>query len=95
LEAARAAAPGLPRGLIVEALPGEWNAALSRLQCFSLHCNHERLQPSQVAPLHGAGYALLCWTVNEPQTARRLLRWGADCLVTDALEDIGPDFRAA
>jgi hypothetical protein len=33
--------------------------------------------------------------VNEPQTARRLLRWGADCLVTDALEDIGPDFRAA
>jgi hypothetical protein len=35
---------------------------------------------------------LLCWTVNDPVAARRLLGWGADCLVTDVLGVIGPDF---
>jgi len=28
----------------------------------------------------------------EKRDARRLLAWGVDCLVTDALERIGPDF---
>jgi glycerophosphoryl diester phosphodiesterase len=38
------------------------------------------------------GYGLLCWTVNDAETARRLLGWGVDCLVTDALRTIAPDF---
>jgi hypothetical protein len=31
--------------------------------------------------------------VNDIAEARRLLAIGADCLVTDALDRIGPDFR--
>jgi hypothetical protein len=30
--------------------------------------------------------------VNEPADARRLFGWGVDCIVTDALDRIGPDF---
>jgi glycerophosphoryl diester phosphodiesterase len=40
-----------------------------------------------------AGYSILLWTVNEPEIARRMLALGADCLVTDALDRIGPDFK--
>jgi glycerophosphoryl diester phosphodiesterase len=45
------------------------------------------------ADIHAAGYSILLWTVNEPIDAKRLFRMGADCLVTDALDRIGPDFR--
>lgn len=92
LEAAHAAAPGLPRGLVAEALPQDWKAALSALRCTSLHCSHEHIHPAQVPEVRAAGYALLCWTVNAPQVARRLFGWGVNCVVTDALQDIGPDF---
>jgi glycerophosphoryl diester phosphodiesterase len=30
--------------------------------------------------------------VNEPADARRMLAMGADCIITDALDRIGPDF---
>jgi glycerophosphoryl diester phosphodiesterase len=45
------------------------------------------------ADIHEAGYAILLWTVNDPAEARRLLAIGANSLVTDALDRIGPDFR--
>jgi glycerophosphoryl diester phosphodiesterase len=93
LEAARRAAPRLPRGLLVEAFPPDWRTRLERLECFSLHCNHESLRRSDAEAARRAGYALLCWTVNEPEDARRLFDWGVECIVTDALRAIGPEFR--
>lgn len=92
LRAAQKAAPWLPRGLIVQALPEDWSALLARLGCLSLHCAHASLGAQTVEAVKRAGYAVLGWTVNEPAVARRLLDWGVDCLVTDALEAIGPDF---
>ena len=93
LEAAREAAPELPRGYLVSNIPADWRDTMTRLGCVALHCNFRALTRELAAEIHGAGYAILLWTVNEPDVARRMLAYGADCLVTDALELIGPDFK--
>jgi glycerophosphoryl diester phosphodiesterase len=92
LEAAREAAPGARLGYLVDDLPPDWQSTMKRLDCVALHCNQAKLTALQAADVHAAGYGLLCWTVNDPVTARRLLAWGVDCLVTDALKVIGPQF---
>lgn len=94
LEAARNAAPEAALGLLVDEIPGDWQALAARLQCVSLHCNQKKLTQEQAQGVVRAGYGLLCWTVNDPDAARRLIGWGVDCLVTDALDVIGPDFHA-
>jgi glycerophosphoryl diester phosphodiesterase len=92
LEAARSVAPELPRGLLVDEIPAAWKETLKQLECVALHCDHEKLSEEKAAAVRGAGYGLLCWTVNDAIAARRLLSWGVDCLVTDALRTITADF---
>jgi glycerophosphoryl diester phosphodiesterase len=92
LAAARAVAPELPRGYLVDAIPAAWREDARRVRCIAIHCNHEKLSQAQAASVREAGYGLLCWTVNDPARARLLLEWRVDCLVTDALRDIGPEF---
>jgi glycerophosphoryl diester phosphodiesterase len=93
LEAAQAAVPELPRGYLVGKIPDTWDATMKRLGCVALHCNFQALGGKLAADIHEAGYAILLWTVNDPAEARRLLSIGANCLVTDALDRIGPDFH--
>ena len=93
LEAARAAAPEAALGYLVDEIPPGWQTVMQRLQCVSLHCNQKKLTQDQAKDAIGAGYGLLCWTVNEIAAAQRLFGWGVDCLVTDALDVIGPEFR--
>jgi glycerophosphoryl diester phosphodiesterase len=33
------------------------------------------------------------YTVNNPARARELLGWGVDCICTDKIDVIGPDFE--
>ena len=93
LEAAQEAAPELRRGFLVGKVPEDWQATMQRLDCAALHCNYKALTPALAQAIHGAGYGILLWTVNDPAIARQMLDYGADCLVTDALDRIGPDFR--
>ncbi len=92
LAAARAVAPELPRGYLVGKLPPDWRDTMKRLACVALHCNYKCLTAELAREIHGAGYAILLWTVNDPAIARHMLSLGADCLVTDALDRIGPEF---
>ena len=92
LAAAREAAPELPRGLLLGRIPPQWREIARDLECVAIHCNHRALTRALARSMHDAGYAILCWTVNDPRSARRLLGWGVDCLVTDALKRIGPEF---
>ena len=46
-----------------------------------------------IAQLHGAGLRALCYTVNDPAEARRLLALpggGVDGLITDAVDRFSP-----
>jgi glycerophosphoryl diester phosphodiesterase len=92
LLAARQAEPQLPRGLLVGRIPPRWREVLQDLECIALHANHRALNARITDEAHHAGHAVLAWTVNDRRAARKLLAWGVDCLVTDALARIGPEF---
>ena len=92
LLAARQAEPQLPRGLLVGRLPPRWREMLRDLECVALHANHRVLSARIVEEAHRSGAAVLAWTVNDRRAAKKLLGWGVDCLVTDRLDRIGPDF---
>jgi glycerophosphoryl diester phosphodiesterase len=93
LEAARETAPQLARGFLSDRVPAGWRGLLERYGCVSLHCNHASLTEAQARAVREAGYWLLCYTVNDADTARRLFGWGVDAVFTDRLDEIAPDFR--
>ncbi|HBX7745127.1 TPA: glycerophosphodiester phosphodiesterase, partial [Klebsiella pneumoniae] len=93
LEAAQEAAPELPRGLLLDEWRGDWRELTTRLGCVSIHLNHKLLDAARVASLKQAGLHILVYTVNKPQRAAELLRWGVDCICTDAVDVIGPNFQ--
>jgi glycerophosphoryl diester phosphodiesterase len=95
LAAARAAAPRLPRALLVDALPADWLAQVRALDAVALHVDHVHLDAAQAAAVKAAGLGLFCYTVNDPARARTLLGWGVDAFCTDRIGLIGPDFAAA
>ena len=95
LAAARDTAPELRRGMIVRLIPADWRARMRELDAFSVHCSRKVFDPVRAAEVRAAGFGLACWTVNDPEEARRLLAAGADCLITDRLDLIVPDFADA
>ena len=92
LAAAAAAAPDLPRGLLVGRIPRHWRELMRDLGCVALHCNYRALTPALLNDVHAEGYSVLCWTVNDRRSAKKLSGWGVNCLVTDRLDRIGPGF---
>lgn len=92
LEAARLAAPDLPRGLLLDDVPPDWLEQARRLECVSLHANQRKLSQALVAEVLEAGLWLMVYTVNDPERALELKRWGVDAICTDRINLIGPDF---
>lgn len=92
LEAAMAAAPGIPRALLADVIPPDWLDRLRALDAVALHTNHKHLLPERAAEVRAAGYGLFCYTVNSPERAREILGWGVDAFCTDRIDLIGPHF---
>ncbi|HEY0295002.1 MAG TPA: glycerophosphodiester phosphodiesterase [Bordetella sp.] len=90
LAAAQAAAPELPRALLVETVPDDWPARLRQYACVGLNINQKDATPELAAAVHAAGYRLAAWTVNDPDRARLLFSWGVDAIFTDQLTLIQP-----
>ncbi|WP_414450491.1 glycerophosphodiester phosphodiesterase [Burkholderia sp. 22PA0099] len=95
LAAAQRAAPALPRGLLLDTLPDDWQALTARLGCVALHANHREFDAARVAAIRAAGLRTLAYTVNDPARARELIGWGVDLICTDRIDLIGPDFATA
>lgn len=92
LEAAKRAAPDLPRGLLLEYWDEDWRLLTQDLACVSLHINHRELTEKRVAALKAAKLKILAYTVNGPERAKQLLSWGVDSICTDCIDIIVPDF---
>lgn len=90
LKTAMIEAPELPRGLIADVLPENWQQLLAELACVSVHLKHTSVTQETVTTLHKAGYRLAVWTVNDPARAQELLNWGVDAVITDAIDRISP-----
>lgn len=90
LAAARRAVPGLPRALLLDALPDDWLERVRALDCVALDANHRVLSPEVVARARASGLRVLAYTVNDPARAATLRGWGVDCVITDAVDTIRP-----
>lgn len=88
LAAAQAAAPEIPRAILFETIPPDWRAQAEKLQCVSVNCNHVNVNADSVQAIRGAGYRVMCYTVNEVARARKLFAWGVDGLFTDNLVEM-------
>jgi glycerophosphoryl diester phosphodiesterase len=86
LEAAREAAPQLPRGLLVTDVPHDWRKQVDRLGCLSLHCEQRAATTVLLKEATAAGCPVLCYTVNRARTASQLLTRGVSAIVTDRLD---------
>ncbi|MBP2846169.1 glycerophosphodiester phosphodiesterase [Dickeya oryzae] len=93
LAAAQQAVPELPRGLLLDEWEDDWRNLTTRLGCVSIHLNHRLLDEVRVRALKDAGLRILVYTVNQPDRARTLLQWGVDCICTDRIDLIGPQFN--
>ncbi|OZI35862.1 glycerophosphodiester phosphodiesterase [Bordetella genomosp. 1] len=90
LAIAQRVAPKLPRALLVETVPADWEARLNQYDCVALNINHKDATPELIDAVHAAGYRIAAWTVNDPERARLLLDWGIDGIFTDVLDQIRP-----
>lgn len=83
LEAARQAAPRLPRGLLVGLPPSDWPQRCAALDCIALHMDVRHLDPTWVTRVHAGGLRLAAYTENDPARATRSLGLGLDAIITD------------
>lgn len=83
LEVAADVAPDLPRGLLVEAVPSDWQARCRRLGAVALHVEVRHLCRELVDDAHRADLWIVGYTVNDLGRAAALFDWGVDCIITD------------
>ena len=91
LDAARDAAPELPRAWLLEEFPDHWKTTLVRLGCVAVNPKHTLLNENIVRDIQGSGFRIATWTVNEATRVNQLANWGVDTIITDAVDAIGPD----
>lgn len=94
LAAARAGAPGVPRALLLSSLPEGWLDEARALGCVAVVADQALIDEAVVAQLHQAGLRALAYTVNTPESARRLMALGIDGLITDAVDRFSPSAAA-
>lgn len=92
LRAAQAVAPEVPRALLVDTIPDDWERQLRSLAAVALHVNARSLTAVQAAAVKSAGFGLLCYTVNDPEHVRALRSIDVDAICTDRLDLIGARF---
>ena len=90
LQAARDAAPALPRALLLDALPDGWFESAQALGCSAVVTAHALMDGSVITRLHRAGMRAMVYTVNDAADAARLLALGIDAIITDAIDRFAP-----
>ena len=92
LQAAAEVAPQIPRGWLTDTIPLDWQDRLHALGATALHTNQRHLTAALAAAIKKAGFGLFCYTVNAPERAIELLKWGVDGFCTDRIDLISADF---
>ncbi len=90
MNAARTAAPTLPRAMLVEEIPDDWQKRLQDMECCAVHCAARYLSPDQATEIKRAGIPLACYTVNLPIVAAKLFSSGVTAIFSDRLDLFDP-----
>jgi glycerophosphoryl diester phosphodiesterase len=85
LRSAQAAAPHLPRALLLDALPANWLDQAQALGCVAVVLEHTLIDEHLIQQLHTHKLRALCYTVNDVARAQQLIAWGMDGLITDVM----------
>ena len=91
LAAAREFAPQLPRALLQHKITPDWLDRVARHDCVAFDANYRELTADIVQRAHANGYRVACYTPNELTDVRRLVGWGVDCIITDAIDVVDPN----
>ncbi len=83
LAVARDTLPGAARALIVCAVPDDWQHQTQLLQCRNLHMAAPLLDAQRAKDIIDGGLGLYCFTVNDSDTAAKLLEMGAHGVFSD------------
>lgn len=83
LERMRLTRADVPLGILCDAPPPDWRETARRLGAATIHPGHRHLSAALVTEMIAAGLAVLTWTVNDPDDAIRLWRWGVAGVITD------------
>ena len=85
LEAARDMATDWHRGLLLDApCPANWQETAEYLQVATVNVDGNLFSREEVEAIIDGGYAILAYTINDPQRARVLQSWGVDSIFSDA-----------
>ncbi len=95
LEAAAAAAPALPRALLLDELRAGWFETAQRLACRAVVTHHSLMDAAMVQRLHQAGMRALVYTVNERADLAAMRAAGVDGVITDEVARYSDEARAA
>lgn len=90
LRAAAEAAPDLPRALLFEAVPPDWQQRLIALGAIGLVCDGRKLDARTAGAIKHAGYRLTSYTENDLAHARLLQSYGVDAIITDRPDLLAP-----
>jgi glycerophosphoryl diester phosphodiesterase len=90
LAAAREAAPGLPRGLLLDTLRDGWLDEALGLGCRAVVAQFALMDAAVRQRLRESGLAALVYTVNDPAEVLRLQALDIDGIVTDAVDRFAP-----
>lgn len=90
LDGARAAAPALPRALLLDTLWDGWLECAQGLKVVAVITNWRLMDAAMIQRLHANGWRALVYTVNDEAVARRLIAEGIDGIITDAVDRLKP-----
>jgi glycerophosphoryl diester phosphodiesterase len=90
LQAAQAAQPALPRGLLLDTLWAGWPEAAERLACRALVCKHSLWTAAVVQQAAALGLRAASYTVNDTPEAQRLRALGDHTVITDRVDLFAP-----
>jgi glycerophosphoryl diester phosphodiesterase len=95
LAPAAAAAPALPRALLLDELWEGWFETAATLGCVAVVTEHKLMDAALVARLHAVGRRALVYTVNDGRTAQVLAAMGVAGIVTDEVDAFSAAARQA
>lgn len=83
LAAARTVAPEIERAALFSRLPDDWERRSRALDAKAVHASERHMTRDTAALVKGSGFALRCYTVNDPNRAETLFDWGVEAVFTD------------
>lgn len=86
LQEMRACAPIFPRAVLFDRLPDDWVRIARSLEVVAVHPNYRVTTEAMVETAHANGWGVMCYTVDDTQTASDLLTMGVDAVCTNRMD---------